>query len=270
MTSFTLFLTSLLITLLYTTYIFFIAKKKKNNSIMDIAYGPGFIITAFFLACIQMSYRPLSLFSVTIFILICIWGTRLARRIHKKNKNKGEDFRYKAWRDEWTAHGGHEYFLTRSYVQIFALQGIIMGLVLLPFTLSIATDLQNPTGSFLALLLGLIIWIIGYFFESVGDRQLDLFIKHKDEHKGTIMKSGLWKYTRHPNYFGESMMWVGIAVIAFSPTTCLFVFVSPFLITGLLLFVSGVPMLEKKWEGNEEWEHYKKKTSMFFPLPPRH
>jgi steroid 5-alpha reductase family enzyme len=215
-----------------------------------------------------MLYTPLPAFSVIIFFLIVIWGTRLTRRIYRKNKSKGEDFRYKAWREEWTAHGGHDYFLKRSYFQIYMLQGVIMSLVLLPFTLSIATDLQNPVGYVIPLLLGFALWVIGYFFESIGDRQLDLFIKHKDDHKGTIMKSGLWKYTRHPNYFGESMMWIGISIIAFGASMSLFVFVSPFLITGLLLFVSGVPMLEKKWEGNEEWEHYKKKTSMFFPLPP--
>jgi steroid 5-alpha reductase family enzyme len=269
MQSFTLYLTSLLITLLYTTYIFFIAKKKRNNSIIDIAYGPGFILTALFIACIQLSYQPLPTFGVIIFILIAIWGTRLSYRIYKKNKSKDEDFRYKAWREEWSKQG-HQYFLLRSYVQIFILQGIIISLVLLPFTLSISSDLLNSYGYVIALLLGLALWVIGFIFEAIGDAQLDKFIRSKNEHKGRIIKTGLWKYTRHPNYFGESLMWIGISIIAFGATMSLFVFVSPFLITGLLLFVSGVPMLEKKWEGIEEWEHYKNKTSMFFPLPPRH
>lgn len=269
MTSLTLYLTSLLIVLVYTTYFFFIAKERKNNSIIDIAYGPGFIVTAFFLACIQLTYNPLPTFGSIIFILIIIWGARLSYRIFKKNRVKGEDFRYKAWREEWSKQG-HDYFLVRSYVQIFVLQGIIISLVLVPFTLSVSADLLNTSGYVLALLFGLALWIVGFVFEAVGDAQLDRFIKHKHVHGLTIMKSGLWKYTRHPNYFGESMMWWGISIIAFGATMSLFVFVSPFIITGLLLFVSGVPMLEKKWEGNEEWEHYKKKTSVFFPLPPKH
>jgi steroid 5-alpha reductase family enzyme len=272
MSSYTLYLTSLLITLFYTSCIFFIAKHKKDNSIIDIAYGPGFIITAVALACIQLTYHPLPTFGSIIFILILIWGIRLSRRIYKKNKHKGEDFRYRAWREDWMIRG-EKYFLLRSYVQIFILQGIIISLVLLPFTLSISSDLQNTIGYTIPLLLGVLLWALGFIFESVGDAQLDRFISKRYEHKSTLIKSGLWKYTRHPNYFGESLMWVGIAVIAFGATMSLFVFVSPFLITGLLLFVSGVPMLEKKWEDDkntkEEWEHYKKKTSMFFPLPPR-
>lgn len=234
---------------------------------MDVAYGIGFIVTAFFLACIQLTYAPLPSFAMVIFLLITIWGIRLSSRIYKKNKNKGEDFRYRHWRDDWMTQG-MKYFLLRSYVQVFILQAVIISLVLLPFTLTISSDLQNPLGYTLALLLGVLLWIFGFIFEAVGDKQLDRFIKNKDHHNQTIMKTGLWKYTRHPNYFGESMMWIGISIIAFGATMSLFVFVSPFLITGLLLFVSGVPMLEKKWEGNEEWEHYKKKTSMFFPLPP--
>lgn len=83
------------------------------------------------------------------------------------------------------------------------------------------------------------------------------------------MKSGLWKYTRHPNYFGESLMWWGLALVAFGGVATYFVFLSPLLITYLLTKVSGIPMLEKKWEGVPEWEVYKKQTSAFFPLPPK-
>ena len=110
--------------------------------------------------------------------------------------------------------------------------------------------------------------MVGFFFEVLGDKQLDTFIKDPNK-KSTIMQTGLWKYTRHPNYFGESTMWWGLALIALIGSSSILVVLSPILITYLLLFVSGIPMLEKKWDGIPEWEVYKKKTSTFFPLPPR-
>jgi steroid 5-alpha reductase family enzyme len=116
---------------------------------------------------------------------------------------------------------------------------------------------------------GLLLWVFGFFFEVVGDYQLDRFIT-APKNKGKIMTQGLWKYSRHPNYFGESLMWWGMAVMAASLSVYPFIgFVSPVLITFLLLKVSGVSMLEKRWEGNPAWEAYKKRTSVFLPLPPK-
>lgn len=254
---------SLIIVLIFTTFIFFIALLKKDNSIIDSVYGLGFIVTAYILTYLKLQVQPISPFTTLLLILISIWGIRLSYRIYRKNKNKGEDFRYKNWRDEWMKEG-KAYFLIRSHLQIFILQGVVISIVLLPFT----SSLIGP-GVYQSLLsLGALVWLVGFFFESVGDYQLDRFIKRKDMHGGTIMKSGLWKYTRHPNYFGESTMWWGLALIGFGATGSWFVFLSPILITYLLLYVSGIPMLEKKWSG-QEWEEYKAKTSAFIPLPPK-
>jgi len=260
----TLYITSLITTIIYTSCLFLLALKKKDNSIIDIAYGPGFIVTASVLSVLTLSVTPLSPFSVILLLCVYIWGTRLSYRIYKKNKNKPEDFRYAAWRETWNKKG-RLYFFLRSYLQIFVLQGFVISVVLLPFTLSLWGG-----GNILSLLVfGLILWVIGFIFEAIGDAQLDHFIQNKDPNKGTIMKSGLWKYTRHPNYFGESLMWWGLALVAFGGVATYFVFLSPLLITYLLTKVSGIPMLEKKWEGVPEWEVYKKQTSAFFPLPPK-
>lgn len=260
----TLYLLSLAIIIIYTTVLFFIAQKKQDNSIIDITYGPIFIVTAYTLTTLKLQLSSISLNTLLILLLITIWGARLSYRIYQKNKGKPEDFRYKVWREEWSKKG-HTYFLVRSYLQIFILQGVIISLVLLPFTLSINTGIPSNHFTDLALL----IWIVGFFFEAVGDKQLDIFIKNKATHKGIIMKTGLWKYTRHPNYFGEAMMWLGLACIAVSAGASFLVFISPLLITYLLIFISGIPMLEKKWEGITEWEVYKNKTSAFIPLPPK-
>ncbi len=263
MESIALYITSLIITLGVTSALFFVAQFKKDNSIIDIAYGLTFIVVAYILALKKMEADPLAPASFIILFLISIWGIRLAYRIFMKNRGKGEDFRYQVWRREWLNRGTRYYF-TRAYLQIFILQGVVISIILLPFTLTLATDSTSNS----LLLVGIALWILGFFFEVLGDKQLDTFI-HRKNKTATIMKTGLWKYTRHPNYFGESTMWFGIAFIAYSSGASLFVFLSPLLITYLLLFVSGIPMLEKKWEGNEEWEEYKKKTSSFFPLPPR-
>lgn len=259
------YLFSLCAILFLTTIYFGIAVYKKDNSIIDRLYGITFVITAWFMVFLHMQTSTLSPLTALILILISIWGLRLSSRIHLKNRKKGgEDFRYAAWREEWMKKG-EDYFYARSYLQIFVLQGIIISVVLLPFTLVVA----NPV-SFSSILIptGLLVWVIGFFFESVGDYQVDRFVKHKHADSEQIMKKGLWKYTRHPNYFGESSMWWGLALIAFSQSS-IATFLSPLLITYLLLKVSGVPMLEKRWKGLPEWEAYKSKTSAFFPLPPK-
>ncbi len=258
------YIVTLFFILLCTTVLFFVAQKKKDNSIIDIAYGLSFVLVAWILAILKINLTTLPLHSAVLLLLITIWGSRLSYRIYQKNKEKPEDFRYKTWRETWMKKGKLYYFL-RAYLQIFILQGIIISLVLLPFTLTIDNSFTRSS----MLLFGVLVWIVGFCFEAVGDYQLDRFITSKSEHKGTIMKTGLWKYTRHPNYFGESTMWFGIAFIALSSGASLYVLLSPLLITFLLLFVSGIPMIEKRWQGLPEWEVYKKKTSAFIPLPPK-
>lgn len=119
--------------------------------------------------------------------------------------------------------------------------------------------------------LGIAIWLIGFIFESLGDWQLQKF-KANPKNKGKIMKTGLWRYTRHPNYFGESMMWWGIWILVISSYGSVINYltvVSPLTITWLLLFVSGVPLLEKKYADNKEFQKYKQQTSSFIPWLPK-
>lgn len=258
------YLFSCAVLFIYATTMFALACIKKDNSIMDIAYGPAFLVASYVTAFIALTLFPLAPHSVLILLFITIWALRLATRIYRKNKGKPEDFRYKAWRDAWMLKG-KAYFYTRSYLQIFLLQALVVSIVLLPFTLTV----QN-IGQFMVLsYLGIALWCIGFLFESIADAQLDRFIKDPNPLKGLIMHSGLWKYSRHPNYFGESLMWWGLAFLGFSISGNPFVFLSPILITYLLLYVSGIPMLEKRFTGNPEWETYKARTSAFVPMPPK-
>ncbi len=244
---------------LYMSSLFVVALVRKNNGIADVGYGIAFLVVS--AAAVYFS-PAVSVSSLLLCVPLFVWAFRLAFRIYRKNRGKPEDFRYKAWRDAWGTT-----FVWRSFLQVYMLQGVVIFLVALPITLAVAF----PSAVFSSAMLwgGLLIWVIGFLFEAVGDAQLDRFIRNP-ENKGKIMQSGLWKFSRHPNYFGESMMWWGLAIASAGMTTYPFVVcVSPLLITFLLLKVSGVPMLEKRWEGNPEWESYKAKTSVFVPLPPR-
>jgi steroid 5-alpha reductase family enzyme len=233
-------LTALGVLALYMTFLFIISLLVKNNGIADVGYGIAFMVligTTEFL--LPVSQWQLSLLTSLPFI----WAIRLALRIGAKNYGKAEDFRYKMWRDAWGKS-----FIVRSFLQIYMLQGLVIFLVALPVTLSVV--FREPVYTPLVIS-GCLVWLLGFVFEVVGDRQLDSFVKNP-ENKGKIM------------------MWWGLAIAAIGMTPFYWTgFISPLLITFLLLKVSGVPLLEKKWEGNPEWEAYKKRTSVFLPMIPQ-
>jgi steroid 5-alpha reductase family enzyme len=137
--------------------------------------------------------------------------------------------------------------------------------VLLPFLLVL-----NEPGQSLTWLdgVGIFIWLVGFLFEAIGDWQL-LQFKKLSKNKGRIIQTGMWRYTRHPNYFGEATLWWGVFIIALSAGSGLLAVTSPLLINFLLLKVSGIPMLEVKYEGHPEFEDYKRRTNAFFPWFPK-
>lgn len=248
---------ALLIVLIYMTFWFILSLIFERNDIADIAWGLGFITVAW---AFRGKYDPPVASNFTlILVLTTLWGLRLATHIFSRNVGKAEDYRYKAWRDEWG-----KWFFLRSYLQVFLLQGLFM--VLISFSAAVAVFGPSRVGFFGVI--GTFLWILGFVFESLGDWQLRKFIKNP-HNKGKIMKDGLWKYTRHPNYFGEVAQWWGIFLITFSSPYFLLAAVSPLVITYLLLKVSGIPMLEKKYEDNAEFQEYKKVTNAFFPWFPK-
>jgi steroid 5-alpha reductase family enzyme len=233
--------------------IFILALLKKDNSIVDIAWGIGFILVAILTFFLEAETVPRH---ILVTALIFLWGSRLATHVAIRNKGKGEDFRYAKWRKDWG-----KLFVIRSFFQIYMLQGLL--LLIIAYPVMLINNSEQPGVTFFDIL-GLIIWLIGFIFEAVGDFQLSRF-KGKAENKGKIMTRGLWRYTRHPNYFGETAMWWGIFVIALSVKNGWTAIVSPLVITFLLLKVSGISMLEKKYAGNMDFEIYASRTSAFFP-----
>jgi len=241
----------------YMLILFIVSILRANNSIADIAWGPGFVLaglTAFFY---HEAFGPRNFLVIA---LLTVWGFRLGIRIFLRNRGHAEDWRYKKWRDEW----GRMFFL-RSFFQVFILQGILLIVNVSPIL--IVNSQKNVTMTWLDTI-GLAIWLIGFIFEAVGDWQLDQFLKDK-ANRGKVMHSGLWRYTRHPNYFGEVTMWWGIFVIALSSPFGYLGVAGPLVISFLILFVSGIPMTERGMAGDAAFEAYKKRTSVFIPWFPK-
>lgn len=251
------FLTLILVLFTYMSLWFVFSIFKKRNDVADIAWGLGFVLVtwvSFFLSD-QIGMR-----GILVGFLVSIWGLRLASHIYFRNKGKTEDYRYLAWRKEWG-----NWFYVRSYLQVYLLQGLFLFLIVLP----VLIINKSSTSPLIWLdFVGLIVWLFGFYFETVGDAQLAQFIKNP-LNKGKIMQSGLWAYTRHPNYFGEVTQWWGIWLIALAVSGGWIGIIGPIIITFLILKVSGIPLLEKKMEENPDFAEYKKRTSMFFPLPKK-
>jgi steroid 5-alpha reductase family enzyme len=235
---------------------FLVSLIKKRNDVADIAWGLGFIILAW-VSLFFSGVPTIRGFLVT--MLVSIWGIRLALHIYRRNRGKPEDYRYLAWRKEWG-----EWFFIRSYLQVYILQGLFLFFIIQP-VLFINKSIETIG---VLDVFGVLVWLIGFYFESTGDRQLKQFISNPTN-KGKIMNQGLWRYTRHPNYFGEVTQWWGMFLIALSIPNGIFTIIGPLTITFLILFVSGVPLLERKYAGRPDFEEYKKRTSVFFPMPPK-
>ena len=230
----------------------------KDASIIDIFWGPGFVLVSW------LTYFTASGFEgrkLLVSILVTAWGLRLAIHIAARNLGKGEDRRYMAWRSKY----GNSFWWI-SLFRVFFLQGLLLWLI----SLEVQAAMSSPLPAEFVFLdaLGLIIWIFGFLFEAIGDWQLSKFKSRADSH-GKVMNTGLWAYTRHPNYFGEALVWWGLFIISITNTSNFWTLISPVLITFLLLRVSGVTLLEKDIsERRPEYQEYIKRTSPFIPWFP--
>lgn len=231
------------------TLLFVLSVMLKDNSIADIFWGIGFLQVA-----IHSLYLSGTLLTSQIVMLavILLWSLRISGYIlSKKLVKKGEDARYQKWREEW------KHFYLRSFFQVYMLQGILMMVVATPI---IAFSLKPAQVDYI-FIGGIVLALAGLLFETVADLQMRRFVKTKK--KGEIMKTGLWRYSRHPNYFGESVFWLGLSIAAIQSSV--FALVGWLAITVLLRFVSGVPMAEERMKGNKEFEKYKKRTPAMLP-----
>ena len=253
-----LFLLSGAAILLLMTLLWLLSLTLKNSSIVDIFWGFGFILIVWLVFAIApQGYLPRR---QLVAILVTVWGVRLALHIGSRNWGKPEDFRYASWRKE---NGPRWWWV--SYFKVFLLQGLIMWMLSAPL-------ITAQTSGFPAILtpmdlLGMCIWGAGLFFETVADAQLAYF-KKNPTNRGRILTSGLWKFSRHPNYFGEAVLWWGYYLLALAAGAGWTVF-APLLMTILLVKVSGVSMLEKTLKSKPGYEEYMNNTNAFVPWLPK-
>ncbi len=249
---------ALVVILALMTILWIISLILKNSSIVDIFWGTGFVIANwvyFFLT--PDGFLPRKLL---IGALVTIWGLRLSLYILWRNWGKPEDYRYQAWRKESGAN-----WWWKSFFRVFLLQGGLMWVIAVPL---LAAQFRSAPDRLTVLdFLGVALWLIGFFFEAMGDFQLARF-KADLANKGKVMNRGVWRFTRHPNYFGDSAQWWGYYLVAASAGGWWTIF-SPVLMTLLLLRVSGVSLLEKSLETRPGYKEYVETTSAFIPWLPR-
>ena len=230
----------------------------RNAAIVDIFWGSGFGLLAWLYFALSAGFLPRKLLVAT---LVTIWGVRLSVHIWRRNHGRPEDFRYRAWRVQWAGN-----FAWRSLLQVFMLQGALMWLISAPLLL--AQTATAPAALGLLDGLGTLLWLAGFIFEAGGDWQLARF-KANPDNAGRIMDSGLWRYTRHPNYFGDALLWWGLYLLAAANPTGVWALGSPLLMTVLLIRVSGVTLLEKSLGQRPKYREYITRTPAFFPWRPR-
>ncbi len=255
----TLFLQALLIVFILVTLIWGLSAIIKNVSIVDLFWGMGFVIvnTFYFFSSGEFYSRKILLLGI-----VTIWGLRLFLYLSWRNIGKGEDYRYQEFRKKY----GAERYWWFSYFQVFLLQGALIMVVSLPL---LGVNSQTLSGGINWLdYLGIVVFSIGFIFEAGGDFQLARF-KKDPANKGKVLNSGFWRYTRHPNYFGDSAVWWSFGIFSIAAGSYWTV-IGSVTMTLLIIKVSGVALLEKNLnETKPQYRDYIQKTNSFFPWFPK-
>lgn len=236
-----------------------VSLRYKNVTLVDSLWGLGFVVIAWLTFVLSDGYwlRSLLLAGLT-----AVWGLRLSVYLTRRNHGKGEDPRYAAWRRQY----GDRFWIV-SLFNVFLVQALFL------WVIALATQFgqMSPVPARLTWLdgFGAFVWTIGFVFETVGDRQLARF-KADPANRGRVMNRGLWAYTRHPNYFGEALIWWGIFLIVLATPGSLWTVISPVLMTITLLKITGIALTEKTiLEKRPEYRDYIARTSAFVPWFPK-
>jgi steroid 5-alpha reductase family enzyme len=243
----------------YMTLLWLASLALRNASIVDIFWGLGFVVSALTYYVLADGYDGRKFL---VLLLVVLWGVRLSAHIGWRNRGHGEDYRYRAMRER-----AGPAFWWRSYFQVFLLQGVLLWIISAPFVAAMHS--QDPDDLTLLDSIGTDVWMVGFVFEAVGDWQLARF-KADPDNKGKVMRTGLWRYTRHPNYFGDATVWWGLWIIAAGTPWGWATVFAPIIMTGLLLRVSGVALLERTiTKRRPEYADYIESTSAFIPWFPK-
>jgi len=233
----------------------------KDVSIVDAFWGCGFVILAiyYFFTTPSSELHPRK---ILVLVLVGIWGLRLSLYLLIRNWGKPEDFRYQKFRNDY---GANRYWWF-SFFQVFLLQGILLWIISAPLLSTQYFSSSNPLNYFDYL--AIMVWGIGFLFETLGDDQLSKF-KSNPANKNKVLNTGLWKYTRHPNYFGDAAIWWSFGLFSIASGSYL-PLISCLIMNVLLLKVSGVVLLERTLTNSKpRYKEYMDKTPAFFPWFPK-
>lgn len=237
-----------------------IARHQHKLTVVDTAWGIGFVLVALTSALVSLGGDGDPVLRWVLLAVTAVWGGRLSLYLHRRNHGKDEDPRYAE-----LAEADGRSFEQVALRRVFLPQGIAMYLVALPLMVGVNT--REPRWWLVGV--GVAIWAVGVFFEAVGDAQLARF-KADPANRGQLMDRGLWRYTRHPNYFGDACVWTGIWIMAASSWAGLATVISPIAMTIFLTKVTGASLNEKGMRQSKPgYDDYVRRTSGFVPLPPR-
>jgi steroid 5-alpha reductase family enzyme len=255
----TLLLVGLLVAFALMGLVWLFSLIVSDVSIVDPAWGFGFVVVA---VAYAVSEGDLTARDWLLLAIVGVWGLRLGGYLLWRKWGESEDYRYAAMREKRPAS-----FPYRSLVTVFWLQAVLLWIVAWPIAAAIGTE--DPGGIGPIEIIAAIISVTGLLFESIGDFQLARF-KANPANQGKVLDSGLWRFTRHPNYFGDAMVWWGIGLIGVSTPGGWWSLVGPIVITILLARVSGVTLLEKRLASTKPgYAGYAARTNAFFPWVPR-
>jgi steroid 5-alpha reductase family enzyme len=258
MSYFHIFFQGFLLIMIMMILLWFVSIIVKNVSIVDLFWGFGFVLTSGFYFLKTEGFEPRK---IAILIIVAVWGLRLSFYLAWRNIGEGEDYRYKEFRKKY----GNQYWWI-SLFQTFLLQGTLMWLISAPLLGAQYYGRDIPIG--IVDYIGFFLWVIGFLFETIGDLQLARF-KSDPSNKDKVMDKGVWHYTRHPNYFGDTMVWWGFGFLCFASGSYLPVLGS-FLMTIIIIKVTGVSLLEKSLKVRKpQYKEYIEKTSSFIPWFPK-
>jgi steroid 5-alpha reductase family enzyme len=238
---------------------FLVALRVGKHAVVDVAWGLGFVAVALTAYAVSAGTGDDGR-RLLVLVMTAAWGLRLAAHIARRSRGHGEDPRYAALLSH--ASGNRAWYALR---RIYLTQAAVMWFVSLPVQVAM---FETPGLGLLAWV-GVVVWAVGVFFETVGDYQLQRF-REDPSSRGQVLDTGLWRYTRHPNYFGDACVWWGIWLVAASAWPGVLTVLSPLVMTWLLARGTGKPLLEKDiGERRPGYAEYVRRTSGFVPLPPR-
>ena len=242
----------------YMSLFYVCSRMVKKISVVDVAWGGGFI---FVVALNLAMARTVTTRQILVALMVFIWGVRLISHLYSRLRGKPEDYRYLQMKQRWGNRAA-----VRTYTHVFLFQGLLVLMIGYPL---IMVNVYIEESLYPSDIIGTAIWLAGFLCETIADLQLRRFIRFEKKSRDDIMTRRLWRYSRHPNYFGEALQWWGVAIVVLPVRYGWLAFFGPLILTILLLKVSGVPLLEKRYDDNPAYREYARKTSMFVPWFPK-